>query len=150
MRKLIYTLVGAIAAIALTSSLAFGANANVHCGTRYTPRCQPPAIHGNTISVKCRAPGSSFKLPNLTFTSVAGLSKITITLTLRSTLRTIYSAKNLGGIRKKVVKGVTVNTAGLASGIHTITIKVVDTRGKSATRTMHFPVCPPPKPKTTG
>jgi hypothetical protein len=45
---------------------------------------------------------------------------------------------------------VTVSTAGLAAGVHTITITVVPRKGRAFTKTLHFAVCAPPPPRTTG
>jgi hypothetical protein len=148
MRRLIYTFVGAAATLGLTASFALGVSNQVHCGTRYTPRCVNPKVTVQTISVSCHPANTTFRLPNMTFTSVAGLRQITVTV--RSTPRTIYNAKNLGGIAKRVIRGLALNTRGLSPGVHTISIVVTDTRGKRTTTTLRFVVCQPPPPKFTG
>jgi hypothetical protein len=61
---------------------------------------------------------------------------------------TILSVNGNGATKKKI-SGVTISTVGLSVGVHTITIKVVDVRGKSRTTTYHFSICKP-KPIFTG
>ncbi|MEA2198036.1 MAG: hypothetical protein QOJ25_2087 [Solirubrobacteraceae bacterium] len=145
MRKVLYTSVGAIAVVVATASIAAAASPAL-CGTRYTPRCTSPFISHIPVSVACHAPASVIRLASFTASANAGIKKITVTV--HSKAKTVYSASG-NGAKKKTVSGVTINTAGLNAGAHTITIKVVDQRGKTTTTTYHFAICKP-KPIFTG
>lgn len=139
MRKVLYTVGGAAAIAAATASIAAGAT-GAQCGTRYTPRCTLPNITTIPVSVACHAPGSVLHLAAFTASANAGIKRITVTVHSAGT--TVYSASG-NGSRRKTVSGVTIRTAGLATGRHTITITVVDDRGKKTSRTYHFVICKP-------
>jgi hypothetical protein len=145
MRRVIYTLAGAVGVIAATASIAAGASP-AKCGTLYTSPCRLPTLTPFIVSVACHAPASVIHLPSFTAAANAGIRRITITV--HSKTVTILSVNGNGATKKKI-SGVTINTAGLSAGSHTITIKVVDVRGKSTTTTYHFAICKP-KPIFTG
>jgi hypothetical protein len=137
--------IGAVAVVAATASMA-GAASPALCGTRYTPVCTNPAISHIPVSVACHAPASVIHLATFTASANAGIKRITVTV--HSKTVTVYSVSG-NGAKRKTVSGVTIRTAGLAAGAHTITIKVVDNRGKTVTTTYHFAICKP-KPIFTG
>ena len=145
MRKVLYTSMGAAAVVIASASIAAAASPAL-CGTRYTPRCTGPTISHIPVSVACHAPASKIHLAAFTASANAGIKKITVTV--HSQTVTILSV-NGNGAKKKTISGLTINTVGLAAGAHTITIKVVDNRGKTVTTTYHFAICKP-KPIFTG
>jgi hypothetical protein len=100
------------------------------------------------LNIACQRPGVTFKMETITGSANAGVREIKITV--HSTERTIFDKHYSNSPLHVVIHGVTVNTAGLASGVHTVTVIVTDTRGKTASKTAHFAVCPPPPPQTTG
>jgi hypothetical protein len=140
MRRLILTLAGVVAVVSVSATLASGA---VPCRTIY---CQNTI--GTNLNVSCRAKNSHFTLSPITVTSGNQIKLITITLS--GTPRTIKVVNLPKKVYIKTLRGVVVSTAGLASGVHTITITVVPRKGRSFSRTLHFAVCTPPKPRTTG
>ena len=86
-------------------------------------------------------------MPPLTVRAVAGIQSVTIVV--HSQPRTIVHLTNLHGAQQKTFKGLTINTHGLSSGVHTVIVTVVDTRGKRATKVIPFAICRP-KPQTPG
>jgi hypothetical protein len=70
--------------------------------------------------------------------SVAGLAKAKV----KVGSRTVSTVKFKGSPVKKTVN-VKVNTHGDKPGLHTITVKATDTRGKSSTGRAHFTICRP-------
>jgi len=138
MRKLILLLAGVVAVISVSATLASGA---VPCRTIY---CQNTI--GTNLNVSCRAKNSHFTLSPITVTSGNQIKRITITL--RSTTVKVVNLPTK--VYVKTLRGVVVSTAGLAAGVHTITITVVPRKGRAFSRTLHFAVCTPPKPRTTG
>jgi hypothetical protein len=145
MRRVLYMSVGVVAAIVATASIAAAASPAL-CGTRYTPVCTAPNISHIPVSVACHAPASKIHLAAFTASANAGIKKITVTV--HSKTVTVLSESGHGA-KKKTIRGLTINTAGLAAGAHTITIKIVDNRGKTVTTTYHFAICKP-KPVFTG
>jgi hypothetical protein len=148
LRKAIATVVVAVGCIAALAGSAFAVTAP-RCGTKYSEftKCTPPKVHYNTPSPGCVNAGPSYKLPTMTFTSVAGIRKIHITL---NDPTTIYSKSFAGlGPQQYTVKGVKVKTRGLKAGAHHVTIAVTDVKGKSLSRTLRFAICQA-KPIFTG
>ena len=150
MRKRTFTIVALTVAIgAIASGAAFGAGGGgtVRCGNGlYQVRCAPPTITPPIgLSPGCKGVSAVFGLPSLSFNAVAGIKSITISVGHR----VLFSDKTLKGARKKTISGVKVSTAGLGSGVHTVTIKIVDTRGVTKTKTLRFVICTP-VPRTTG
>jgi hypothetical protein len=140
MRRLILTLAGVVAVISVSATIASGA---LPCRTIYCPNRITSGLN-----VSCRAKNSSFTLPAITVTSGNQIKRIQITL--RSTPRTIKIVNLPKKVYVKVLRGVVVSTAGLAAGIHTITITTTPRKGRSFSKTLHFAVCAPPPPRTTG
>ena len=134
----------------VTAGIANGASNRVvvRCGHLYQPACAKPAIGPVLIAIKCHPVGTTVTIPAFSVKANAGLKTIVITLAGRH--RPIATFTNLGSALTKRISGLKVNTTGLSSTAHVITIKVTDTRGKTATRTLRFAICPIPKPITTG
>ena len=143
-RKLSYMLALVVAVGAVATGAALGAN-TVRCGGLYQPRCAPPIIPPTGLAPACKNPGSVITLPNLSLSAIAGIKSITI----KANGRTILTKKNLNSVRKTTIKGVKINTASFKSGVHVVTIKLVDTRGVSTSRSLRFVICKP-VPRTTG
>ncbi|MGI8863631.1 MAG: hypothetical protein ACR2JH_04400 [Solirubrobacteraceae bacterium] len=143
MRRLILTLAGVVAVVSVSAIFVSGASGALPCRTIY---CQNTI--GTNLNVSCRPKNSSFTLNPITVTSGNQIRRITITL--RSRLQTIKVVNLPKKVYVKVLRGVVVSTAGLASGVHTITIVVQPRKGRSFSKTLHFAVCTPPKPRTTG
>lgn len=148
MRKVIFTLMVAVAVIAGTASLASGASkpaahaAAAKCGTLYTPTCTPPkAVVASDAA--CRAAGATVNFP-IALSSNSGLRKVTVTFAGK----TIKSVTFSGNPTKKNLS-VGVHTKGLSAGIHSVTVKVTDVRGKSRSSVAHFSICQS-KPVFTG
>jgi hypothetical protein len=147
MRKFILSLVVAIAAIAMTASLASGANrGRAHsaalCGTLYKPACTAPTAAVASI-VACRTTGTTLTFP-VTASSNAGLRRITVTFR-----GTVIKSVGVTGATTKKHFTVALSTRGFAPGLYSLTVKATDARGKSVTRTAHFTICTP-KPVFTG
>ena len=108
------------------------------CGNKYTPACTKPKIKNRPLSAKCVSAGARYTLPNVTFTSNAGIRRIQVREGAK-TLRTIsFTGK---GPTQFALKGLAVSTLGLKSGGQQLTVKVTDVRGKSASKTLRFSVC---------
>jgi hypothetical protein len=150
LRKLILTL-GAGAALALgTAGVADGAvshASHARCGGTYTPACSKPKIAFPTPSAACTTAGGFYKLPTLTFTSVAGIRSITLSLGGPSAVKSITFTG--GGPTQYKVQGVKIPTKGLPAGPQHITITVKDIKGKTASTMLRFSVCTA-KPVFTG
>jgi hypothetical protein len=82
--------------------------------------------------------GSRYAVPNITFTSNAGIRRVKVSEGSK-TLRTISFAGR--GPTQFALKGLGVSTLGLSSGGHQLTVTVTDVRGKSASKTLRFSVC---------
>lgn len=134
----------------VTAGIANGASSRavVRCGHLYQPACRRPAVGPVMIAIKCHPVGTTVTIPPFSVSSNAGLTKVVITVAGRT--RPIATYSNLGSTLSKRISGLKVNTRGLSSRTHVITIKVTDSRGKTATRTLRFAVCAVPKPITTG
>lgn len=141
MRKAISTVVVACAFVAGASGVATAARVHVsttRCGNKYTPACTKPKIKNKPLSAKCVSAGSRYTLPDITFTSNAGLRRIQVREGSK-TLRTIsFTGK---GPTQFALKGLAVSTVGLNSGGHQLSVKVTDVKGKSASKALRFSVC---------
>jgi hypothetical protein len=139
--------VAAVAAVAIGAvGVASGAS-SVKCGGLYQPICTTPSIT-TTISAKCHKIGSTIRIPKITIKDNAGLKSITISLKGRKKPIKVY--KNLNSATHKTIGGITINTKGLKPGVHTITIKATDARGKTVTKVVRIAICVPKPPPFTG
>jgi hypothetical protein len=143
MRKLMFVLVAVVAALAMTASLATGATkapaahgSVVRCGNLYQPPCVSPVVIVRS-AVACAQTGKTLRFP-IRLHSVAGLARATV----KVNGRTVKTVKFTGSPTTKTVV-TKVNTRGSKPGLHTITVRAVDTRGKSATGRAHFTICRP-------
>lgn len=106
------------------------------CGSKYAPGCTPPRINNKPL-VKC-VTGSSYTLPNLRFTSNAGIR----TIQIREGARTLKLIKFKGrGRTRYTLKGLRISTLGLASGGHPLTVRVTDVRGRTTSKRLSLSVC---------
>jgi hypothetical protein len=139
MRKVLVTLFLAAVFFAGLSTLASGATVRckgpLYCTTK-------PVITVHSLPTACRAPGSTFTLPTIKFSSNAGIRRVTVKLGSKVLKSKTFTG--LGPLSYKI-KGLKVKTAGLKKGAHTITIFVKDRFGKTRTRTLRFTVCSPPQ-----
>lgn len=149
MRKVFFMLLAAFAVLAVTANLAAGASKRpsahasvVRCGGLYQPPCIAPTVIARS-AVACRNTGTTLTFP-VSVHAIAGLANA--------------SAKYKGKTIKKVTfKGspqnghftVVISTRGNKPGLFKLTVRATDTRGKSASRTVHFTICRP-KPVFTG
>jgi hypothetical protein len=154
MRKLMFMLMGAALVVALGSTSASGAG-RIRCKVppKHTPPsqrglyCQNPTVNVG-LNVSCRRPGTSFQMQTITASANAGVSRVQVIV--RSTPQTVFDKHYPNSPLHVVINGVTISTAGLGTGPHTVTVIVTDARGKRVSKTVHFAVCPPPPPQTTG
>jgi hypothetical protein len=111
--------------------------ATTRCGNRYTPACRVPTIK-TTTSTKCVNPGSNFTLPNVRFTSNAGIR----TIQIREGSKVLKTITFKGqGPTQYTLKGLAVSTLRLDAGGHPLTVKITDVRGRSSTKSLSFAVC---------
>jgi hypothetical protein len=90
--------------------------------------------------------GTRYVLPNITFTSNAGIRSIQVRegaktiklITFKGSGPTQYALKSLG-----------ISTLGLTSGGHMLSVKVTDVRGRSVSKSLPFSICVT-KPVFTG
>jgi hypothetical protein len=140
MRKVLFTLVGAVAVVAMTASLASGAAKPVahaaQCGGLYQPPCVAPVVVVRS-AVACQQTGTTIKFP-IKLHSNAGLSGVTVKVG-KKTIKKVKYPKH----PENATLNVKVNTRGYKPGLFTITVKATDTRGKSTTRRAHFTICKP-------
>lgn len=136
MRKVLSTLLIAGAMLLALTSLASGASGK-RCGTLYKPPCTKPTITVHSLPPACKAPGSTITLPNIKFSSNAGIRKVTVKLGSKILKTKTFSGQ---GPTHYTITGLKVSTKGL-KGSHTITISVKDINGKTASRTLRFKVC---------
>ena len=150
MRRLLISLVGVFAVFAMTASLASSASrpqnaahaSAIHCGGLYQPPCTAPVVISRSV-VACQQTGTTLTFP-VTLRANAGLRGATV----RFRGKKVKSKKFPGNPTSAKFK-VTVHTKGLKAGLFTLSTKVTDTRGKSATKSVHFTICKP-KPVFTG
>jgi hypothetical protein len=148
-RRVMYMVAGMAAAAAVTVGavgVASGAN-TVKCGGLYQPTCKSPTIV-TTISTTCHKEGTTIHIPAITIKAIAGLREIEITV--KGSKKPVKVYKNLHSATSKKVGGITVNTHGLKPGAHTIMIKVIDTRGKTVTKSYRIAICTIKPPPFTG
>ena len=149
MRKLVFSLAGVIAVLALTASLAVGAShgprghvSAVKCGGLYQPPCIKPVVIARS-AVACQNTGTTLRFP-VAVRANAGLKSATA----KFRGKTIKTVKFKGSPTNGSFT-VVVHTQGLRPSIFTLTIKATDTRNVSASRNVHFTICKP-KPVFTG
>lgn len=144
MRKVLSTLFIAGAFVLALTSLASGAS-GARCGTLYKPPCTKPTITVHSLPPACTKPGSTITLPNIKFSSNAGIRKVMVKLGSKVLKSKTFTGR---GPTHYTIKGLKVSTKGL-KGAHTITISVKDINGRTASRTLRFRVCAV-KPVFTG
>jgi hypothetical protein len=150
MRKFLISLVGVCAIFAMTAGLASSATKSRHaahasvvrCGGLYQPPCKKPVVISRSI-VACQQTGTTISFP-ITLHANAGLRSATV----RVDGKKIVSKKFPGNPTDASFR-VSVKTKGFKSGLHTLSTKATDSRGKSATKSVHFTICKP-KPVFTG
>lgn len=150
LRRAISTLAVACAFLAGASGVANAATSHVkptRCGTKYTPACTKPQITNKTPSPQCATAGTSYKLPNFTFVSNAGLAKVEVVLDGSKVLKTVTFGGQ--GPTQDALNGLSVPTDGLQAGRHTVVVTATDIAGKSAAKTLNFAICQA-KPVFTG
>jgi hypothetical protein len=132
-------------ALLLAGALMLAAVGISSAATRCIHRTYCPNVHPvikvHSLPTACRAPGSTFTLPNVTVTDQSGIKLITIKLGSKVLLSKKFSGR--GPLSYKV-KGLKIHTKGLSKGAHKITISAKDYFGVSRTKTLRFTVCPPP------
>lgn len=147
MRRFTYLLIGAAAVMAVAVGAASGASA-IKCGGLYQPHCAAPQIKPPTLSANCHKTGARIHVPPIRVTSVAGLKSIIVTV--QGQHKPLASYKKLHSARSKTIRGLVINTAGLRTGVHTVTIKVTDVRNKTRTRSLRLAICKIKPPPFTG
>jgi hypothetical protein len=141
MRKVLFSMVGAVAVIAMTASLASGApkapvGHAAQCGGLYQPPCVAPTVIVRS-AVACQQTGTTIKFP-IHLHSNAGLSRATVKVG-KKTIKKVTFPKH----PDDTTLNVKVNTRGDKPGLYTMTVKATDTRGKSSTGRAHFTICKP-------
>jgi hypothetical protein len=139
MRKVIVTVFTAGVLAVVVAGLASGATA-ARCGTLYTPACTPPTITTVPLTLVCHNAGATINLPTITVKSNSGIKKVSVTLGSKTIHSTTYSGR---GPTTVTLSGLKIHTAGLSTGVHTITITTTDIRGKKAAHTLKFSICAP-------
>ncbi len=148
MRKAISTVAVACALVAGASGVASASQtghatqsthvATRRCNTRYTAACTAPKIKTKPVSAKCVSTGHTLTLPSMTFTSNAGLRRIQVQVGGRTIKLVTFRGQGKTQYR---LNGLTLSTAGLGVGGHPVVVKVMDIRGRTATKTLRFAVC---------
>jgi hypothetical protein len=150
MRKLFISLVTASAVFAMTASLASSAvkvrhaahASAVRCGGLYQPPCKKPVVISRSI-VACQQTGTTLTFP-VTVRANAGLRSATVRFHGKK-----IASKKFPGNPTKSSFNVRLSTKGFKAQLFTLTAKVIDARGKSASKSVHFTICKP-KPVFTG
>jgi len=135
------TVVVACAVAAGATGVATAARPHVsgsRCGTKYAPACTRPHIKTPPVSAKCVDTGNTYKLPNVTFTSNAGIRRIQVMAGSRVVKTISFSGR---GPTQYKLHGLSVTTLGLGAGGHAITLRITDVKGRSASRTLRYSVC---------
>jgi len=141
MRKVLFTLVGAVAVVVIAASLASGAGAKpvahgAQCGGLYQPPCVAPTVVVRS-AVACQQTGTTLKFP-IKLHSNAGLSRATVKVGKKTIKKVTFKTHP-----DDVTLHVKVSTRGDKPGLFTMTVKATDTRGKSSTGRAHFTICKP-------
>lgn len=146
--------------VPMLASCALAASVFVSVGHAQLPPCQPgktnpqycqpgpPVLSAHALSAACRASAAKVHIPATTITSVAGLKSVTVKLDGHK-IKAVKISARTAAKNSFTLKNVTINTAGLKAGLHTVTVTAVDTAGRTARRVFHFTICKP-KPKFTG
>lgn len=150
MRKVLFTFLAAVAVLAATASFAAGASHRpsahvsvIRCGqTIYQPPCVGPAVVARS-AVACRNTGTILRFP-VSAHAIAGLASASA----KYKGKTIKKVKFTGSPQNGHFT-VVISTKGNKPGLFTLTVRATDTRGVSASRTVHFTICRP-KPVFTG
>lgn len=140
------------ASIAVAAPSASSSAVAQRCGTgQYEKKCTKPTFTYKAPSLKCQAPDAAFNVPTITFTSIAGLRKITVKLGGK-TVKTVTFKGN--GPTQYKLSGLTIATKGLGAGSHNVEVAAIDVKNKTTSSTMRFVVCKPTpvatKPVFTG
>lgn len=144
MRKAISTVVVACAFVAGAAGVASASAVRAHgstkkrCGTKYTPACTTPKITNKPVSPKCVDVGSTYVVPTITLTSNSGIRKVQVQEGSHSLKSVTFKGQ---GVTQYSIKSLGLSTTGLASGAHSLSVKVTDIRGRSASKTFHFSIC---------
>ncbi len=145
MRKAILTVAVAFALIAVTTGVADAASSSAkrhvldtRCGNTYTPACHKPRISNKTPDPQCVDIGTAYKLPTISFTSNAGIKKITVLLGNKTIKSVSFSGQ---GPVKYAIKTLAVPTVDLLSGAHAVSVDVTNTAGATVHKTLNFSVC---------
>lgn len=150
MRKLLISLIAVSAVFAMTASLASSrtrapaahVTAVVRCGGLYKPPCKKPTVITRSI-VSCQQTGKVLSFP-ISVHANAGLKRAVV----RQGGRTIKT-KTFPGYPTSASFSATVSTHGFGPGLFSLGVTVTDTRGKTASKTVHFTICRP-QPVFTG
>jgi hypothetical protein len=147
LRKAITTVAVGLAVAVGATGVASAAGSHVStkkCGTKYTPACPPkqsfakPSIKTPPVNAACVSTGAIYRLPTMTFKAPAGIRTIQVrdgsrtvkTVSFRGHKTTTYTLRNL-----------VVQTLGLGAGGHSLSVRVTDAKGRSASKTLRFSVC---------
>jgi hypothetical protein len=139
MRKVLLSLF--LAGVLVLGVVSVSSAAGQRClHVQYCPGVHP-IIKVHTLPAACRAPGSTFTVPNVKVSDVSGIKQITIKLGSKVLLTKKFKGR---GPMNYTVKGLKVHTNGLSRGAHKLTIFVKDYFGVTRTRTLRFSICKPP------
>jgi hypothetical protein len=141
------------ASIAAAAPSASSSAVAARCGNgQYQKKCTKPKFTYRAPSAKCQAIGASFDVPKITFTSDAGLRRITVKLGGNKTVKTVSFKGD--GPTQYTLSGLKIATKGLSSGSHNVLVAATDVMHKTTSSTMHFVICKPKavatKPVFTG
>jgi len=149
LRKFIISLLGVVAVVGITASIATASHGRAHsaasgalCGTLYKPPCAPPGAVFSSLAA-CTAK-ASVTISNIRLHAIAGIRKATIAVNGHTVKTVTYTNRP----QNKTI-GVTISTRGLKPGLYKVTVKVTDVRGVTRSHTGHFAICKP-KPVVTG
>jgi hypothetical protein len=149
MRKVIVGLAGICAVLAASVGIAsasgggaHSAQAGVTCDTLYTPPCGPPSAVV-VSKASCQKTGKTLHFP-IRLHAPAGLRKVLVTFRGKKIKTVTYQGKP-----ETKTLSVTISTRGFKPALFTLTVKVTDVKGRTATRHAHFTICKP-KPVFTG
>lgn len=135
------------ASVAVAAPAASSSAVAKRCGTgQYEKKCTKPTFTYKAPSLKCQSQGDAFDVPKVTFTSIAGLRRITVKLGGDKTVKNISFKGN--GPTQYTLSGLTIATKGLGAGSHNVLVAATDVKNKTTSSTMHFVICKP-KPVAT-